>query len=411
MIPKQLVIHISYFIIRNSLFIILLLMRLSYTALDTYKHCPLKFKFREIDRIKTPKTKEAFFGSLIHDVLKYFHNPSQLVPPTEEEILQYFSQKWDPTLFDDPQEEAIAFSQGVKILKNYYTQNSPLEFTIVDLETRFEAPILDKNEAHIITGIIDRIDKLPDGTFEVIDYKTSKKMPGQKHIDNNLQLAVYHLGITHRWPSILEQKKPVKLSLYYLQHGEKLSTTRTPEYIEETKEKILLTIDQIKNSAAAQKFEPQPGPLCDWCQYQRYCPLFKHKFKEKTATDEEIKKMVEEYFSLKDQSDKSAKRLAEIKTAINRYYDEQGIERVFSDSGQITRSEKKTFIYDGRALKDILDPLGKWKEILTVDAAKLKGIIVSLPPDKKRLVEKAKRVEKETKTITATRNKGIMNKE
>jgi RecB family exonuclease len=380
-------------------------MRLSYTALDTYKHCPLKFKFREIDRIKTPKTKEAFFGSLIHEVLKYFHNPSQLIPPTEEELLQYFSQKWDPTLFADSQEETIAFSQGVKILKNYYAQNFPLEFNIVDLETRFEAPIIENNETHTITGIIDRIDRLPNGVFEVIDYKTSKKMPGQKHIDNNLQLAVYHLGVANRWPSIIEQKKPVKLSLYYLQHGEKLSTIRTPEYIEETKEKILLTIDQIKNSAAAQKFEPQPGPLCDWCQYQPYCPLFKHKFQEKTPSDEEIKKMVEEYFMLKEQSDKSVKRLAEIKNIINCYYDEQGIERVFSDSGQMTRAGKKTFVYDGKALKDILEPLGKWKEILTVDTAKLKGIIASLPPAKKRLVEKAKRVEKEIKTITATKNK------
>lgn len=379
-------------------------MRLSYTALDTYQHCPLKFKFGQIDRIKTSKTKEALFGSLIHEILKSFHNPGQIVPPTEEEMLKLFSEKWDPTLYEDPQEETIAFSQGVKILKNYYAKNSPSEFNIVDLETRFEAPIEDKNEAHIITGIIDRIDRLPDGTFEVIDYKTTKKMPGQKSIDNNLQLAIYHLGIANRWPSIVEQKKPVKLSLYFLRHDEKLSTKRTPEFIEDTKEKILLITDQIKSSMTKNEFDANPGPLCDWCQYQPHCPLFKHKFTEKTPAEEEIKQLAEEYFFLKEQTDKSAKRLAEIKDLFNLYYNEQAVDRIFSNSGYITRSAKKTYVYDGKIIKEILLPLGKWKDVLTVDKAKLKGVIASLSPDKKRLIEQAKKVAKEIKSITATKN-------
>jgi len=197
-------------------------MRLSYSALEAYQTCPLKFKFREIDRIRTPQTKEAFFGSLIHEILKILHEPSQLAIPTEEEILKIFSEKWDPSFYEDPQEETIAFAQGVKMLKNYYAGNYPARFNIVSLETRFEASVLDKGEAHIITGIIDRIDKNENGIFEVIDYKTSKKMPAQKFVDNNLQLSVYHLGVANRWPSLVEQNRPVKLSLYYLPHNEKL---------------------------------------------------------------------------------------------------------------------------------------------------------------------------------------------
>ena len=144
-------------------------MRLSYSALETYKQCPLKFKFREIDRVKTPKTKEAVFGSLIHDALHMIHDTSHLIPPTEEEMLQYFSQKWSPDIYDDPQEETIAFSQGIKILKNYYSQNYPANFNIVDLETRFEVPLASGNEIHTITGAIDRIDKLDNSLFEIID--------------------------------------------------------------------------------------------------------------------------------------------------------------------------------------------------------------------------------------------------
>jgi RecB family exonuclease len=380
-------------------------MRFSYTALETYKNCPLKFEFREIDKIKTPKTKEAFFGSLLHDVLYFFHDTKKLVPPTESELLEYFSQKWDPNYFSDPQEEAIAFTQGIKIIKNYFSQNYGLDFNIIDLETRFEAPVKDGEETHIITGIIDRIDRLPNGIFELIDYKTARKMPGQKHIDNILQLAVYHLGISHRWPSIVEQKKPVKLSLYYLQHGEKLSTIKTTDYIKETTEKILAIIDKIKIDLSNHHFEPNFGPLCDWCQYQPYCPLFKHKFQKPAPGDDEIKSLINEYFSLKASSDSSVKRMAEIKSIINQYYDQQGVERVFSDSGYMTRIAKKTFTYDGKALKEILEPLGKWKEILAVDSSRLKKVIESLPAESKRKIEKIKKIGKDVKVITATKNK------
>jgi len=165
----------------------------------------------------------------------------------------------------------------------------------------------------------------------------------------------------------------------------------------------LLTIDKIKVDISSGKFEALPGPLCDWCSYQKYCPLFKHKFKEKTPADDEIKRLAEEYFALKEQSDKNNKRLAEIKSIIGRYYDEKGVERIFSDSGYLTRSSKKTFIYDAGLLRDVLEPIGRWKEVLTIDNSKLKNVIVSLSAVKKRLIEGAKKVGKETKSIMATK--------
>jgi len=385
-------------------------MRISYSALEEFLNCPLKFKFSQIDKIKVPKSKEAVFGSIIHDVLKMLHEPSRLIFPTEEEMLQYFSQNWDPTIFADQEEEAIFFSQGVKMLKDYYAKNYPAKFNIVDLETRFEAPILDGSDLHLITGKIDRIDKLEDGLFEVIDYKTTKKMPAQDNVDHNLQLSVYYLGITNRWPSLLNEDRPVKLSLYYLKHGEKLSTFARPQYLVQIKEKILGIIDQIKKSASKEKFEPKPGPLCDWCSYQPYCPLFKHKFKEKTISDEQIKALIDEYFEIKSRSDEQTKRMAEIKDLINRYCDEHGLDRVFSEQGYITRLPQKRFTYDAKILREILEPLGKWNEILTVDANKLKKVIDSLPLEIKRKIEETKKLEREFKTITVSKNKQEISK-
>ncbi len=379
-------------------------MRVSYSGLDTFSTCPAKYKFQYIDRIKTPKAKEAVFGTLIHDCLKMFHEPSQPSPPSEDDLLKYFTEKWDNSLYENEQEEAFAFHQGIDILKNYYLQNQSQEFNIINLEAPFGVPILEGKEFHQITGRIDRIDKLTDGTFEVIDYKTSKKMPAQQDVDNNFQLSVYYLGLTNRWPSLEKENRPVKLSLYYLRHGEKLSTIQTSQQIKQSKEKILSLISQIKQSS----FEPRANPLCSWCPYQPHCPLFKHQFiKEESPTPDEkqIKEVIKEYFEIKDKQTVDTKRLAQLKETINQYCDKNGLERVFGKGGYITRLPQQRFSYNLNKVKEVLEPIGKWNEILTIDAKKFKKVIDSLPYDLKQQINQAKTLEREFKMISASREK------
>ena len=385
-------------------------MRISYSGLDTFSTCPAKYKFQYIDRIKMPKSKEAVFGTLIHECLRFFHEPSRLVPLSEEDFLKYFTQKWDNNIYPDSQEEAFAFHQGIDLLKRYYQQNQGAEFNIINLEMPFEAPILEKKDSpvsrqefHQVTGRIDRIDKLADGSFEIIDYKTNKKMPSQESIDQNLQLSVYYLGLSNRWPSLQQENRPVKLSLYFLRHGEKLSTIRGNQQIEESQERILSLISQIKES----DFEPRANPLCDWCEYQPYCPLFKHKFAQESQVinDQEIRKIIKEYFEIKGRQEQDNHRTAELKDKINQYCDQHNLERVFSQEGYITRSPQRRFSYNVNKVKKILEPIGKWNEILTIDQAKFKKVIDSLPYQTKKKIEEAKTLTKEFKVISISRNK------
>ena len=379
-------------------------MRISYSGLDSFSICPAKYKFQYIDRIKTPKIKEAVFGTLIHECLKVFHEPSLPLPLSEDELLKYFTEKWNADVYKDKQEESFAFYQGVDILKKYYLQNQNQKFNIINLEASFQIPISDNKEFHQITGRIDRIDRLDDGTFEVIDYKTTKKMPAQSDVDNNLQLLIYYLGIVNRWPSLEKEDRPVKLSLYYLRHGEKLSVIRKKEVIKETQQKILDLINQINKS----KFEPRVNPLCDWCQYQQYCPLYKHKFisEESPALDDkEIKEVIKEYFTIKEKQSIDNKRINELKQIINKYCDNKSIDRVFGDEGYITRLSQQRFSYNFNKVKEILEPIGKWKEILTIDKVKFKKVINSLPYDLKKQIDQTKTLDKEFKVISTSKNK------
>jgi len=381
-------------------------MRISYSALEAFRRCPAKFKFQYIDKIKTPKSRDALFGTLIHKTLKILHEPA-LTIPTEEEILKFFANSWDNSIYPNEQEAAAVFAQGIKILKDYYAKNYPANFNVVALETMFEVPIKGGDELHLITGKIDRVDKTPDGLFEVIDYKTAKKMPSQEAVEKDLQLAVYHLGLANRWPSIIKEKRPVKVSLYYLKHGEKLSSLRQASAIDETQENMLKIIKGVSLAQKEEKFDPKPNPLCDWCEYQRFCPLFKHKFIEERLffNDQDVKALLNEYSNLNNEIEQKNKRLKEIKNDLSRFMNQEGFERLFGNDGYLSRQIIQSFNYNPELLRQILEPIGRWQEILKIDDLRLKKILKELPREKREKIEQARQLAKEYKKISFKKEK------
>ena len=144
-------------------------MRISYSSLENFKQCPLKYKFSQIDKIKEPKSKEAIFGTYIHKILKWFYQKDPHFPALDS-LLKYYRDYWPKKTegfeWKDSEEEKSYFKEGLRILQEFYKKNIPHKTSILDLETRFEV-VIDENPnkpngKHILTGVIDRIDKLPD---------------------------------------------------------------------------------------------------------------------------------------------------------------------------------------------------------------------------------------------------------
>ncbi len=376
-------------------------MRLSYSSLDTYQNCALKYKFREIDKLPEPKSKEAVFGTLIHGTLKFIHDPS-LLPPTIEEVLDYFGKHWNEDVWETPLEERAAFAQGVEMIQKYYAANNPKDFTIVDLESRFALEIGDeKRGMHTLSGIIDRIDKTADG-YEIIDYKTSKKLPSQEKVDHDLQLSIYLKAFLHRYPKEKAHLEKITVSLYYVKHGVKLSSTRTQEQLDNLDETFLSVIADIE----AAKFEPTLSPLCDWCGYQRICPLWKHKFKDERKVDTaEVEGAIKDFLEVRAHMAGEKLRLAKLQSLILRYMEEEGVDRVFGEAGIIGKSLRKTYGYDEEKLRALLEPLDKWEDVLKVDGVALRNILAILPPSTREAVEKTKTLEKESVSLSVKKTK------
>ena len=117
-----------------------------------------------------------------------------------------------------------------------------------------------------------RIDRLPDGTIEVIDYKTGKSK-SQRDVDDDEQLSMYALAL--REGAVLDPSSgqplpaPSKLTLYFTESDLALSTSRSDEQLNAFRTRTLELARRIRSG----DFAANPDyRRCSWCDWRRLCP-------------------------------------------------------------------------------------------------------------------------------------------
>ncbi|MCR4330544.1 MAG: PD-(D/E)XK nuclease family protein [Patescibacteria group bacterium] len=391
-------------------------MHTSYSALDTFKTCPLKYKYQEIEKRKTPKRVEQVFGTVVHSALKYMFLRDPLYPALDE-VINFYTQKWKEAaekiewknLERKEAQEKMYFEEGIKLLENFYKKNSPWNFNAVELESRFQINLedTDTGTTHTLAGFIDRIDKDPTSdVYEIIDYKTGKKMPSQEMLEDDLQLGLYSIALKDRWPALPANR--IQTSLYFLKHNEKISAVHSDEKLERAKGRILTIIKEIEKRMESGLFEPTPGPLCNWCGFRPICPMWSHEYKnkeERQAPDEaEVAQAIAEFFEIKQTEETNKKRLGQLRNIILTYMENTAVARVFGSPGYITKSVGERFTWEMSQVKPTLERLGKWSGILEPNPKKLEELLPTLP-DKDREEILSAREKKSVVTLKQTKKK------
>ena len=341
-------------------------MRLSYSSINTYETCPAKFKFQYEDRLPRSPSAALAFGDSLHRSLHLFHDRPVPVPPSLGELQEMLEISWVSEGFADPSEEQMYRDHGREVLAQYHRENAPEYRIPAALEFRFTIEV----EGVELSGVIDRMDRIPGGGYEIIDYKTNRRLPPQARIDRDLQLSVYHLAAQQVWGI-----EPERLTLYYLLPGQRMSTARTSRDVDELRRRIATVAERV----AAGKFEPRQNPLCDWCEYQTLCPLFRHKYEQELGDPApRMTAVVDEWIGLKRQGREVYRRIDELAGLVNAFCEEHGYRRLFgTDGAAIDRRPQHVSAPVEDKVRAVLEPLGLWERVLSVDPAKLNALIES----------------------------------
>jgi len=236
------------------------MLSLSASDLSLYLTCPLKYKFARVFGIPQEPTINQRFGILFHNVLERFHKEPPEHPGEGLGVLnRLFEAGWRRTGFGSSDDELQFRDRAREALRLYWERERESEGEPVWLEKKFDFKVGD----HHVRGRVDRVDRLPDGDYELIDYKTGERK-SEEDLNDDLQLALYRMAAREAWG--IEASTG---SYYYVLDAEKVPAPTRPD----DAERVERTVLQVGEGILSQDFEPRPSPsVCSWCDYRLICP-------------------------------------------------------------------------------------------------------------------------------------------
>jgi RecB family exonuclease len=234
--------------------------KISYSRVSTYLFCPYKYKLVYLDNLHIPVNADITFGHIIHKTLEQFHSGTRC---SQDSLFDYYDLAWKNDGFSDPQQIFEYYNRGKQMLENYYKSFCNFTSEVLYVEKAFDANI----GKYRFIGIIDRIDKYPDGTYEIMDYKTHVKIWEQERIDKDLQLSFYAYACRNVFGF-----NPDKISVYFLSENKKVYTERSQNEINDA---VNIAIETTEN-IAAENFDPDILK-CQFCDFKLKCKYSKDK--------------------------------------------------------------------------------------------------------------------------------------
>lgn len=208
--------------------------------LKTFKSCPLKYKFKYIDRISLPQ-KASFFekGKKVHALANYYLKGDDI-------------SKFEPTL-----------NENEKIAWNNLKSNEFFSYKYVNSEYNLSCKFGD----YWIGGRLDAIvkkHKNESETYYILDYKTGS-IPQKPEYD--YQTMVYLLCLSSA-PFITPQDQ-IKFVYIDLKNNQNCVIDFTQEKKVEYEKAITTICSNIENIQIPEDIEHQK--MCDFCEYKKIC--------------------------------------------------------------------------------------------------------------------------------------------
>ena len=234
--------------------------RLSASAVDTYERCGLQFKLDRDWRLAARPAAAMQYGAAIHRILKtYFDSVNLGRAKSDEELIDLFRRDLADSKIQETYQHELYEQQGVAQLREFLASARTLPAAhVLHTEQSFEIRV----GATSVVGRIDRIDRRPDGSVAIVDYKTGKARD-QEDADQSLQLSLYAIAAKQKW-----EYSVGALIFYNLEENVAVTTSRTEAQLLGARNRV----EDAAQGIADGIFEAKPGMHCNFCAYRSLCP-------------------------------------------------------------------------------------------------------------------------------------------
>lgn len=393
----------------------------SYSRLSMFEECPRAYKFQYIERPRVEEVRSAssFMGSRVHEVLeRLYQDLMNGKRDSFEELKEYYDKIWRGKWTENVQILNERYSQenykqvGEECIRRYYEKHEPFDRgQTIGTELLILLTLSADGKRYTFQGKIDRLTITPDGCYEIHDYKTTKKFPSQREMDEDRQLSLYQMGVQQKYPDV----EDVNLIWHYLRFGKDLQSKRTHDDLKELERELVQAVRIIERARADDDFPTKrdEGADCDFCNYRHLCPEWRHLYETETLPTndflsedgvvlvDELTEVEEQLNRLEERSSDLREKRRKLEKAILEYADRKRVSTVYGTNKKATVKTGKRIKFPrkdekGRKeLEQLIREFGCWDEVASLRLSTLKRISRNgdLPEELLERLEEFKRVE------------------
>jgi DNA helicase-2/ATP-dependent DNA helicase PcrA len=245
----------------------------SYSSLAAYAACPLRYRLRYIDHLRGSRDEAVFaYGTALHAAFEAWGRLRLSRPDaTDAEERTCLSEAFARSFTESGTANGDVDGSVPDAAFDRFLANERLggcRVAAVEVGFGYDWPV--GRDTLRITGYVDRINRLPDGSFEIIDYKSGRAW-SMERVDRCEQLSLYALAALHGAVRTAEGERidsPSMVGLYFAEAGVTVRLRRTEDDLrafERDLERRLLAISASEFAAKPSKWN------CRWCEFRDTC--------------------------------------------------------------------------------------------------------------------------------------------
>lgn len=227
---------------------------ISFTRYRIYRECPWKYRLIFVDGRRVPPTPKSSFGLSLHRALETWLSGGD---DSLEALLEALRARWIPDGYPDESAESRWRAKAERALERFHRDERARRARVVGVEKEFVWTL----GRHEVRGMIDRIDQRPDGSYELIDYKTGPAAPTAEQVAVDAQLRFYALG-ARRGLGL----RPAAVTVDAVTEGRRVSAPSDPSGDEALASDVAAAADAIESASFAPDLR-----FCPRCDFRADC--------------------------------------------------------------------------------------------------------------------------------------------